>query len=91
MVAVSVRPIFSRKFQRAWNSFQAIWNAIEVLPVPVASVSSIRVLAATDRVEHAVDGDVLVVAGLPETAVVLERDGGEAITPGVRFRKSLRP
>jgi hypothetical protein len=32
------------RFQRAWNSFQRIWKAIEVLPVPVASVSRMRLL-----------------------------------------------
>lgn len=30
------------RFQRLWNSAQAIWNAIAVLPVPVASVSRMR-------------------------------------------------
>lgn len=30
------------RFQRAWNSFQRIWKAIDVLPVPVARVSRMR-------------------------------------------------
>ena len=30
------------RFQRLWNSFQAIWKAMKVLPVPVASVSRMR-------------------------------------------------
>ena len=29
------------KFHLDWNNFQAIWNAITVLPVPVASVNKI--------------------------------------------------
>ena len=35
---VGARP----RFQEAWKSFQAIWKAIEVFPVPVASVSRMR-------------------------------------------------
>ena len=35
---VGARP----RFQEAWKSFQAIWKAIEVLPVPVASVRRMR-------------------------------------------------
>ena len=34
------------RFQRLLNSFQAIWAAIPVLPVPVAIVSRIRCLPA---------------------------------------------
>ncbi len=30
------------RFQRLWKSFHAIWNAMNVLPVPVASVSRMR-------------------------------------------------
>jgi hypothetical protein len=30
------------RFQRAWKSFQAIWKAMNVFPVPVASVRRIR-------------------------------------------------
>jgi hypothetical protein len=30
------------RFQEAWKSFQAIWKAIEVLPVPVARVRRMR-------------------------------------------------
>ena len=36
----------ARRFQRLWNSVQAIWKAIAVLPVPVASVSRMRCLPA---------------------------------------------
>jgi len=32
------------RFQRLWKSFQAIWKAMKVLPVPVASVRSTRCL-----------------------------------------------
>jgi hypothetical protein len=36
-------PLFqSARFQRLWNSFQASWKAMKVLPVPVASVSRMR-------------------------------------------------
>ena len=34
------------RFQRLWNSFQAIWKAMKVLPVPVARVSRMRGLLA---------------------------------------------
>ena len=30
------------RFHWLWNSFQAIWKAMGVLPVPVASVSRMR-------------------------------------------------
>ena len=30
------------RFQRLWKSFQTIWKAMNVLPVPVASVSRMR-------------------------------------------------
>ena len=52
------------RFQRLWNSFQAIWKAMNVLPVPVASVSRMRVCVRGDGLQHALDGDVLVVAAL---------------------------
>ena len=41
------------RFQRLWNSFQAIWKAMEVLPVPVASVSRMRSLPVGDGLQHA--------------------------------------
>ena len=50
------------RFQRADQSFQQIWKATTVLPVPVARVSSIRFLPCSDRLNGAVDGDLLVVA-----------------------------
>ena len=34
------------RFHLAWNSFQMIWKAIEVLPVPVARVNRMRSLRA---------------------------------------------
>ena len=34
------------RFQRLWNSFHAIWKAMNVLPVPVASVSRMRTAPA---------------------------------------------
>jgi hypothetical protein len=34
------------RFQRAWKSFHAIWKAMKVFPVPVASVSRMRFLPA---------------------------------------------
>ena len=79
------------RFQRLWNSFQAIWNAMKVLPVPVASVSRMRSLSVGDRLQHALDGDVLVVAALEVAALVLERHGGEAVAPGVRFGERQVP
>ena len=30
------------RFQRLWNNFHAIWKAMKVFPVPVASVSRMR-------------------------------------------------
>ena len=50
------------RFQRLWNSFQAIWKAMKVLPVPVASVSRMRGWFCCDGLHHPLDGDVLVVA-----------------------------
>ena len=45
---VGSAPLFqSAKFQRALNSFQAIWKAIDVFPVPVASVRSARSLPSS--------------------------------------------
>ncbi len=41
-------PLFqSATFQRALKSFHAIWNAIEVFPVPVANVRSKRSLLSS--------------------------------------------
>ena len=34
------------RFQRLWNSFQASWKAMKVLPVPVARVSRMRLRPA---------------------------------------------
>lgn len=34
------------RFQRLWKSFHASWKAMNVLPVPVASVSRIRCRSA---------------------------------------------
>ena len=45
-----------------FQSFQQIWKATTVLPVPVAMVSKNAVLALQDRLDGAVDGDLLVVA-----------------------------
>ena len=79
------------RFQRLWNSFQAIWKAMKVLPVPVASVSRMRCLSGGDGLQHALDGDVLVVARLEVAALVLERHGGEAVAPGVRLGEGPVP
>jgi len=49
-----------RRFQRAVQSFQQIWNATAVFPVPVAFVTSIRP-AAENTLHDAVDGDLLIV------------------------------
>ena len=81
----------SGRFHRLWNSFQAIWKAINVLPVPVASVRRMRSLAVGDGFEHALDGDVLIVAALEVAAAVFERDGGEAIAPGVLLGERAVP
>ena len=75
------------RFQRLWNSFHAIWKAMKVLPVPVASVSRMRVLLGRDGLQHPLDGDVLVVAARMRAALVLEGHGGEAVAPGVRLRR----
>ena len=81
----------SARFQRLWNSFQASWKAMKVLPVPVASVSRMRSLTRRDGLQRAPDGDVLVVARLPVAALVLERDGGEAVAPDVLLRENAVP
>ena len=41
-----------------------------------------------DGLQHALDRDVLIVAALEEAAFVLERHGGEAVAPCVRFRRT---
>ena len=57
------RPPYSPvRFQRAFQSFQQIWKATAVLPVPVAIVRSSRRLPLRMRLDGAVDGDLLVVA-----------------------------
>jgi hypothetical protein len=38
----SVSRFQSARFHRLWNSFQASWKAMKVLPVPVARVSRMR-------------------------------------------------
>jgi hypothetical protein len=65
---------------------------MKVLPVPVASVSRMRSRPSAMAVQHALDGDVLVVAALPGAALVLEGHGGEAVAPGVAcWRRSACP
>ena len=63
---------------------------MKVLPVPVASVSRMRLLVRGDGLQHALDGDVLVVAALEVAALVLEGHGGEAVAPGVLLRRRCR-
>jgi len=47
---VGSAPLFqSIRFHRALKSFQATWNAIEVLPVPVASDEKVRGILAEIR------------------------------------------
>ncbi len=41
--------------------------------------------------EDALDGDVLVIAALEIAATIFERDGGEAVAPGVGFGEGLVP
>ena len=60
---------------------------MNVLPVPVASVSRMRCLSVGDGLQHPLDGDVLVVAARVRAALVLERHGGEAVAPGVLLRR----
>ena len=79
------------RFQRLWNSFQAIWKAMKVLPVPVARVSRMRGLFGGDRLHDPLDGDVLVVATGVRAALVLEGHGGEAVAPSVRPRRRSAP
>ena len=64
---------------------------MKVLPVPVASVSRMRSLSAAIGLQHAFDGDVLVVAALEVATLVLKRHGGEAIAPGVGFGEGPVP
>ena len=44
-----------------------------------------------DGLQHALNGDVLIVAARMRTALVLKRHGGEAVTPGVRFGEGQVP
>ena len=48
-------------------------------------------LVGGDGLQHALDGDVLVVAALEIAALVLEGHGGEAVAPGVRSAKVQVP
>src|SRR6185437_13121931 len=48
-------------------------------------------LFGRDRLEHAVDGDVLVIASLEIPALVLEGDGGEAVAPRICFGEGQAP
>ena len=48
-------------------------------------------LPVGDRLQHALDGDVLVVAALEVAALVLERHGGEAVAPGVLLGEGQVP
>ena len=48
-------------------------------------------MSIRDRLEHALDGDVLVVAPLEESALVLKRHQSEAVAPGVFGRKGAVP
>ena len=79
------------EFHRLWKSFQAIWKAMNVLPVPVASVSRMRVMSSRDGLHDPRDGDVLVVPRLEIAAPILERYGSEAVSPLVRFGKGHVP
>ena len=64
---------------------------MNVLPVPVASVSRMRSSSGGDGLQHPLDGDVLVVAALEVAALVLEGHGGEAVAPGVCLGKGQVP
>lgn len=50
------------RFQRADHSFQQIWNATNVLPVPVAIVRRSRLPTLQYRFNGSIDGDLLIVA-----------------------------
>ena len=63
---------------------------MNVLPVPVASVSRMRMFAR-DGLHHALNGDVLIVAAGMRTALVLERHGGETVAPRVRLGEGHVP
>ena len=70
-------PVFAGAVPAAFQSFQQIWKATAVLPVPVAMVSSRRRSPFRDRLDRAVDGDLLIVA-LALSDGVIER-GQQAI------------
>ena len=67
------------RFQRLWNSFQAIWKAMAVLPVPVGQRQQDAPLARLYGLQGGLDGVVLIVAQLPLSALVLERHLAEAV------------
>jgi hypothetical protein len=80
----------SLRFQRLWNSFHAIWKAMKVLPVPVASVSRMRSrpsAMAPARARWRCPGS----SGPGSAALVLEGHGGEAVAPGVLLWRRSRP
>ena len=73
-------PLFqSIKFQRALKSFHAIWNAMDVFPVPVASVRSMRsrpfAIASSTRSKRY----LLIEANGPCTALIGSGNSSKAI------------
>ena len=48
-------------------------------------------LPAGNRFEHALDGDVLIVAPLEIAALILERHGGKAVAPRIRLGEGAAP
>jgi len=82
---------FRLRLQRLWNSFQAIWKATKRLPRSGGQRQKNPIAAVRHRLQHSLDGDVLVVAALEIPTPVLERNRGKPITPGVLLGKGLVP
>ena len=69
------------RFQRAWNSFQAIWKAMAVFPVPGGQRQQDAGLASAYGFQRRIDGIVLVITEFPLAARRLERHRTETVAP----------
>jgi hypothetical protein len=79
------------KFQRLWKSFHAIWNAMNVFPVPVASVNKIRGVLLATRIQCPINGQILIIPSLEISPFVFERNGRKSVSPVVRLGKRHVP
>ena len=82
------------RFQRAFHSFQQIWNATAVLPVPVAIVKQQTAPTGEDGFDRAVDRDLLVVAlAFADIVIGSAWSGaiGDCVLPNACSRRDIAP